>query len=135
MYRLALTLSALGFLLPTLHAADIDFTEDFALAKDRALALTKLIPGTEDFYYYHCLHYQNIGEFDKASLLFAPWFERFKQTPRLTEMQTRQALLTYAKNPQQSLDYFKNRLGLVFNHERTHRVFRRTCRPRSIRNR
>ena len=72
MYRLALTLSALGFLLPTLHAADIDFTEDFALAKDRALALTKLIPGTEDFYYYHCLHYQNIGEFDKASLLFAP---------------------------------------------------------------
>ena len=34
-------------------------------------------------------------------------------------MQTRQALLTYAKNPQQSLDYFKNRLGLVFNHERS----------------
>ena len=30
--------------------------QDFALAKDRATALKLLIPGTEDYYYYHALH-------------------------------------------------------------------------------
>ena len=31
----------------------IDFIEDFALAEDRTIPLKQLIPGTEDFYYYH----------------------------------------------------------------------------------
>ena len=40
----------------TVLAAEIGYIEDFALAKDRAEALKQLIPGTEDYYYYHCLH-------------------------------------------------------------------------------
>src|SRR5262245_57153602 len=53
---------AAGLLLtPTSRAADVGYAEDFALAKDRAAALGQLIPGTEDYYYYHCLHRLNTG--------------------------------------------------------------------------
>ena len=48
------------------QAGEIGFLEDFALAEDRAEALKQLIPGTEDYYYYLCLHYQNTGELDKV---------------------------------------------------------------------
>ena len=44
----------LWFVLPSsATAGDIGFVEDFALAKDRAAALKQLIPGTEDYYFYH----------------------------------------------------------------------------------
>src|SRR6188768_2168940 len=47
---------AAGLLLtPTSRAADVGYVEDFALARDRAAALQQLIPGTEDYYYYHAL--------------------------------------------------------------------------------
>jgi len=68
------------------RAGDIDFNEDFALAKDRATALKQLIPGTEDYYYFHCLHYLNTGQFEKIDALTGPWHERHKQTARLTEI-------------------------------------------------
>ena len=56
---------ATGLLLtPTSRAADVGYAEDFALARDRAAALTRLIPGTEDYYYYHCLHRLNTGQLD-----------------------------------------------------------------------
>ena len=32
---------------------EVGYVEDFAL-KDRAASLRQLIPGTEDYYYYHC---------------------------------------------------------------------------------
>src|SRR5262249_38656478 len=98
---------------------EIGFAEDFALAKDRAESLKKLIPGTEDFYYYHALHFLNTEQYEKVETATKPWLERFGQTPRLTEIQTRFALLTYEKNPQKSLEYLRNRLGLRFDHQRT----------------
>ena len=52
-------------------AEEIRYVEDFALAKDRAEALKQLIPGTEDYYYYHCLHYQHTEQFDKADELLS----------------------------------------------------------------
>ncbi|MFL5338684.1 MAG: hypothetical protein ACJ8F7_00835 [Gemmataceae bacterium] len=99
-------------------AGEVGFIEDFALAKDRAEALKKLIPGTEDYYYYHALNYLNTEQYEKVDALVKPWRERFGQSPRLIEIQTRQALLTYDKNPQKALDYLRNRLGLQFNHQR-----------------
>ena len=35
-------------------------------------AAGQLIPGTEDYYYYHCLHYQNTEQFDKVEELLPP---------------------------------------------------------------
>src|SRR5438132_2526105 len=100
-------------------AAEVGYVEDFALARDRAASLRQLIPGTEDYYYYHCLHYLNTEQFEKAEEFTRPWLQRFGQTPRLTEIQTRHALLTYERNPERSLTYLRNHLSLQFNHQKT----------------
>ncbi len=99
-------------------AGEIGYVEDFALAKDRAESLKKLIPGTEDYYYYHSLHFLNTEQYEKTEAMTKPWLERFGQTARLTEIQTRNALLTYEKNPQRTLTYLRTRLGLHFNHQK-----------------
>lgn len=91
---------------------EIEFIEDFSLASDRSVVLKQLIPGTEDYYYFHALHYLSTEQFDKARELFAPWHERHKQTARLTEIQTRLALLSYERSPNDSLTYLRQRLGL-----------------------
>src|SRR5215472_17810934 len=95
-------------------AGEVGYIEDFALAKDRAASLKQLIPGTEDYYYYHCLHYLNSEQFEKAEELTKPWLQRLGQTPRLTEIQTRHALLTYSRNPDRSLTYLRTHLNLRF---------------------
>lgn len=99
-------------------AGDVGFIEDFALSKNRADSLRQLIPGTEDYYYYHSLHHLNTEQFEKVEALARPWLERFGQTPRFIEIQTRYILLTYERNPQRSLDYLRNHLGLRFDHQR-----------------
>jgi len=99
-------------------ASEIGYIEDFALAKDRTVPLKQLIPGTEDYYYYHCLHYQNTKQFDKVEQLLAEWIKRHNYTARVYEIQNRQALLTYAQNPEKSLTYLRQRLNLHFNHQR-----------------
>ena len=101
-----------------MHAAEIDYLEDFALTKDRTAALQQLIPATEDYYYYHCLHYQNTEQFDKVNELLIAWINRYKDSPRIREIQNRQALLTYAKQPDKSLEFIRQRLAVQFNHHR-----------------
>jgi hypothetical protein len=100
------------------NQGEIGYVEEFALSADRAAALKQLIPGTEDFYYYHSLHLQNTEQFAKVEELLKPWIERHGQTARVREIQHRQALLTYAQSPQKSLDYLRQQLGLQFNHQK-----------------
>ena len=40
---------------------EIGFIDTFSLADDRSKSLEELIPGTDDYDYYHCLHNQNNG--------------------------------------------------------------------------
>ena len=115
--RLAWILPAL-LLAPAAVAGDVGFVEDFALARDRAVALRQLIPGTEDYYFYHALHLLHAEQYDQVEPLIRPWVERFGQTPRLTEIQTRRALLTYTRDPQRTLAYLRDRLGLRYDHQR-----------------
>ncbi len=125
MSRLSLWLSAGSLVVVLLlvpgsgvRAGDIGYVEDFALAKDRAASLKQLIPGTEDFYYYHGLHLLQTEQFDKIEPLAALWYERHKQTPRLTEIQTRHALLAFDKQPEKSLKYLRDHLGARFDHQK-----------------
>jgi len=37
------------------HGEEIGFLEDFSIGGNRTNALTQLVPGTEAYYYYHCL--------------------------------------------------------------------------------
>ncbi len=102
----------------TSSADEIGYIEDFALAKDRTVPLKQLIPGTEDYYYYHALHYQNTEQFDKVEEILNAWIKRYKYTDRVREIQNRQALLTYQQDPQKSLAFLRERLGLRFDHQR-----------------
>eukprot|EP00456_Euglypha_rotunda_P016433 TRINITY_DN1542_c1_g1_i2.p1 TRINITY_DN1542_c1_g1~~TRINITY_DN1542_c1_g1_i2.p1 ORF type:complete len:2121 (+),score=552.63 TRINITY_DN1542_c1_g1_i2:3010-9372(+) len=99
-------------------AGEIQFIEDFALSPNRAAVLQQLIPGTEDYYYFHALHYLNTEQYQKVRDLFATWHQRHGQSTRLTEIQTRLALLSYDKNPDDSLNYLRQRLGLSYGHQR-----------------
>jgi len=113
---------------------EVGFVEDFALATNRTAVLNQLIPGTEDYYFYTCLNYQNQGQYDKVEETLRLWLERSgevatgedafggspkrsDETARRTEIRNRQALLTYGKNPQASLEYLTRKLKLAFDRE------------------
>jgi hypothetical protein len=102
----------------TSFAEEIPFAEQFALAEDREAVLRQLIPGTEDYYYYHSLHYQHLQQFDQVEPLLQAWLERFQATPRWREIRNRQALLTYELNADASLAHLRHEMQLQFNHQR-----------------
>jgi hypothetical protein len=104
--------------LPSAGAADQTFLERFALAGDRDSVLKELIPGTQDYYYFHCLHYQITQKYDQVADLMKKWVARYKQGALIDEILYRQAVLTYEREPQKSLEFIRTRLGLTFNHQK-----------------
>ncbi len=105
-------------LTPSGRAGEVGYVEDFALAADRAAALKQLVPGTEDYYYFHALHLLNTGQLDRLPAHNKPWRERFGQSARLTEIETRHALLNYEADPKATLEYLRDRLNLHFDHQK-----------------
>lgn len=94
--------------------AEIGFVERFALATDRAAALQELTPGTDEYYYYHALHAQNRGEYQRVEQLLKEWQgERKKALPKMgQEIEYRQALLQYEKQPKATVDKLREWLHL-----------------------
>lgn len=105
------------FVLRSAGQSGIGFVEKFALAADRAEALRELIPGTEDFYFYSALHAQQRGALDEVDGILEPWTARYGRTPKLVEMQHRQALLRYPADPAGTMRYLRDHFGLTFSHE------------------
>ena len=106
-----------------LHAACfaggvIGFGEKFALAANREKVLDELVPGTEDYYYYHALHYQNTRQSEKLSAILEEWKKRFPHSQRCEVIENREALLDYDSDPQRTLKYLKKKLSLQFNDAR-----------------
>ncbi|GIW98250.1 MAG: hypothetical protein KatS3mg111_1583 [Pirellulaceae bacterium] len=93
-----------------------DFRERYALAKDRRAVLDELIPGTDDYYYYHCLYFQTTGQLDQAAAVLAQWRTARGDIPAVRNMLTRQLLLSYPQNPRQALDFIRNELHLKLDH-------------------
>jgi hypothetical protein len=107
------------FAVASVRAEDeIGCVEKFALAPDRAAVLGQLVPGTEDYYYYHALHYQHTRQAGKLKETLAQWAKRFPESDQRKIIENREALLTYDTNPQATLKFLRERLGLEFNHER-----------------
>src|SRR6188474_3512197 len=111
------------FLLPLLAAAfvargdnEIGFVEKFALAADREKVLTELVPGTEDYYFYHSLHYQNSKQAAKLTAILDQWRKRFPNSNRRKVIENREALLAYDADPQRTIAFLKDRLKPQFNH-------------------
>ena len=95
---------------------DLGFIETFALAPDREATLGQLVPGTEDYYFFHALHYQSSGQKQKFSEMLTQWATRFPNSEQRPMLENREALLAYGTDPQKTLQHLRDRLGLQFNH-------------------
>ena len=100
------------------QGTDIGFVEKFALSADRKEALKLLIPGTPDYYYYHCLDAQLRGDKGTVKKHLELWIKRHGRTAQVREVQDRQALLDYGANPEATLAHLRRELGLSFSHSR-----------------
>jgi len=92
--------------------------EEFALAKDRAKVLEQSIAGTEEYYYYHCLHNQHEGRLDDVKKLLDQWKSRHGETTRWGEIRNRSVLLGWGANPKKTVEFLKRELGPYLSHSR-----------------
>jgi hypothetical protein len=118
--RLSAATLLISACLPTMAGwtGEISYLEQFSLAADREQALQQLVPGTEEYYYYHCLHLQHQRQYDRVEALVQKWVERFGVTGLVREIRHRQNLLAYDREHRRSLDYLQQELGLRFDHQR-----------------
>ena len=99
-------------------AQEISFWETFALSEDRSKTLEQLVPGSENYYFFHCLHAQNESNLAEVDALLKRWIKRHGRTQQARIIENRQALLKYGEDPQETLDHLKRELNLDFNHRR-----------------
>ncbi|MGI9243620.1 MAG: hypothetical protein ACR2RV_22680, partial [Verrucomicrobiales bacterium] len=94
---------------------DQAFLERFALAssEQRQRLLDELVAGTEEYSYFHCLHYQNTRNIAALDQALSDWRE---QHPRLSaerrQIELREAIFRYPDDHQRSLDSLADHLGL-----------------------
>jgi hypothetical protein len=100
------------------QAAPIGFLEKFAISENREDALKGLIPGTREYYYYHALHAQNQGHAQELKRIIGLWIKRYGHSNQVKEIQNRQALLDFGKDPEKTYSHLKNELRPNFNHSR-----------------
>lgn len=111
---------ALALLLPLTALAEneIGFIERFALAADREKALGELVPGSEDYYFFHALHYQNIRDTAKLTDILNQWRKRAPdENEQRRIIENREAILNYERDPQGTLKYLIERLGIRHDHQ------------------
>lgn len=114
-----LALCSLLFATPAWPENEVGFLEKFAFAPDREKVLGELLPGSEDYYFFHALHAQHTRNERRLAEVLDQWRKRMPdENPRRRVIENREALLDYEATPQQTLDYLKERLNVQFNHER-----------------
>jgi len=94
------------------------YLEGFSLADDRNSALDQLIQGTEDYYYYHCLHFLNTGNFTQVTDMLEQWIKEYGKTERAERIECRKALLEYPVKSEDTVSFIKNSNGIYFDHEK-----------------
>lgn len=103
---------------------DLEQLEALALAPDRGEALAQLIPGTEEYYYHHCLellhHLEPANPSARAQLdaLLDAWVKRHGETSLVQSVRDRHALLTLEQGGAKPREYLRRRLNLTFDHQR-----------------
>jgi len=102
------------------QAQEIGYIETFSLAGDRESALKELVPGTDDYFYFHALQAQNTGARQRFQEGMDGWIRERNGsvTENARELLNRQALLDYEKEPKKTLDYLRRELDLYFAHSR-----------------
>ncbi len=97
-------------------AQEIGFSERYALAENREAALAELIPGTDTYFYYHCLNCQTVGKVAEARGHLDAWIAKVGLNDQTKRMQTRQFILEYKTNAQASLDHLRADFGINIDH-------------------
>jgi hypothetical protein len=116
--KMRLLLVALALLSTRLCAEnEIGFIEKFALAPDREAVLSELLPGSEESYFYHALHFQNTRQAAKLAAIMEQWAKRFPDSQQRRVIENREALLSYDASPAATLQFLRDRLQLDFNHQ------------------
>lgn len=95
---------------------DQKFRERFAISSDRETLLRELIPGTEGYFLYHSLHYQNVGRIAEARKFLEDWESKLGHSQSLDRMRTRQSILEYTTDPDGSRDYLLKHFGIQIDH-------------------
>ena len=102
------------------NAQEVGYVETFSLANDREASLRELVPGTDEYYFFHALQAQNMGVHKRFQEVMGRW--QHDRDGRVTdsarELLNRQALLKYTQEPKETIDYLKRELGLTFGHAR-----------------
>ncbi|HUU58162.1 MAG TPA: hypothetical protein VMZ50_01355, partial [Phycisphaerae bacterium] len=101
-------------------AQEIGYIETYSLATDREAVLKELVPGTDDYFYFHALQAQNLGERERFQEVLDRWIRERSGSivAGARELLNRQSLLDYGKDPQATLAYLRDQLNLHFNHAR-----------------
>jgi hypothetical protein len=107
-----------GAPLSKVSAEPIGLVERYALATDREAMLRELVPGTVEYFFYHCLHYQVSGQLDKAEAMLTQWKgdQRVHHSGYLQGIEDRQRILTYSSSPDRTIEYLRQRLGIRLDH-------------------
>ena len=105
----------------TAHGQEISFVEEYVLASDRTQALESLIPGSEEYYYYHSLHHLSLQQYDQVRALLKPWIEQHRRTSLVRRIEHRLALATFEQDPRATFDYVIHHLGLRYDHQQKRR--------------
>ena len=101
-------------------AQEIGYIEEFALATNRAEALRDLVPGTDEYFYFHALNAQNAGQRAEFQDWLDRWIRERNGSPpgQARELLNRQALLDYETEPAKTIDYLRDQLKPYFGHAR-----------------
>ncbi len=110
---------------PVLLAQEGGFLEKFALSRDRAEVLNQLVPGTDDYYYYHALHYQVRRRMPELEAILTEWQTKFPGNNARRELiRTRKLVLDYETTPAEALKGIQEKLGLTFDYRKESREAR-----------
>jgi hypothetical protein len=95
----------------------VGFEETWALAADRRLAVAKLLPGSDDWYYYSCRERLDARDFASVDRLLPGWLGQHGRSERMVEIENRRALLDFARDPASTFAFLRQRLGLTYDQQ------------------
>ncbi|MBL8755674.1 MAG: hypothetical protein JNK15_20430, partial [Planctomycetes bacterium] len=115
--RRVVSLLALAALTAALHAqTPIGFEETYALSADRAKAVATLIPGSDDFYYWHCRERLDARDFATVRKVLPAWIQQHGRNTRVVEIEHREVLLSHDGDSDRAFAWLRDKLGVAFSH-------------------
>ena len=94
----------------------LGFLERFALSDQREQTLAELIPNTPDYFFFNVLHAQNQASVAQARALLDQWIAKHGANDLTQRMQTRQAILEYASNPNAAAEFLQREFQIATSH-------------------